>query len=327
MPLDHFHATVKDLATPIQTIVHKDDTIEEALQYLREKQINRKIIYIYVVDEANKLCGIIPTRKLLLCDNKAKVADVMQSRVIALKKDQSMQDAMELFARYNLLALPVVDEENYILGAIDVETYLEESFDIADARHRHDIFQMIGISLESEKKAPVWKNFQFRMPWILCNMIGGVFCAVISRYYSPVLAQFLLLAMFIPLVLSLSESISMQSMTYSLQMLRKPHLSKYLSWFLAKKEMKIIFLMALSAAIIVGGISLFWRDSIWASATIAFAILLSIFISASVGLFFPIFLHKTRLDPKVASGPVVLALADIMTMTIYLSLATWWLLG
>ena len=326
MDKKHLSILVKDVAKSVQTIVNKDDTIEEALSKMRHQQIDHKIIYFYVVDSENKLCGIIPTRKLLLCDSTAKIQDIMNEKVISLHQGQNLQEAMQLFARHSLLALPVVDDNDHIIGAVDVEMYMEESFDIADARHRFDIFQMIGISLEDEKKSSIWRNFRLRMPWIFCNMIGGIFCAIIANTFNNVLSHVILLAMFIPLVLSLSESISMQSMTHSIQILRRPRLTRKASFFLALKEFKVVLLMAISAALIVGLISLLWRGGGYASATIGFAILISVIIAASFGILFPIILRKTRLDPKVASGPVVLTLADVLTTSIYLSLATWWLL-
>jgi len=326
MDKKHLSVLVKDVAKPVQTIVNKEDTVEEALSKMRHRQIDHKIIYFYVVDSENKLCGIIPTRKLLLSDVSVKIKDVMNEKVISLYQNQTLQEAMGIFARHSLLALPIVDVNNHIIGAVDVEMYMEESFDIADARHRFDIFQMIGISLEDEKKLSIWKNFRLRMPWIFCNMIGGIFCAIIANTFNSVLSNVILLAMFIPLVLSLSESISMQSMTHSIQILKRPRLTRKGSFFLALREFKVVLLMALSAGLIVGMISLLWRGGGYASATIGFAIIISVVIAAFFGILFPIILRKTRLDPKVASGPVVLTLADILTTSIYLSLATWWLL-
>ena len=317
---------VSDVARPVETVVHANDTVEDALKSLREKHIQEKIIYFYVVDEEQKLLGVVPTRKLLLAELTSIVTDIMETSVIRLSINQTLHEAMEIFARHSLLALPVVDNEGHLLGSIDVEMYIEESFDIADARHRSDVFQIIGISLEEEKKRSIFGDYRVRMPWIFCNMIGGVLCAVISNFNENVLGKFLLLAMFIPLVLTLSESVSMQAMTQSMQFLRRPRNTWRLSLIRGFKEWKIVGLIALSSGFLVGLISLFWGDGFMPSATIGIGIMISVTLSSTFGILFPIFLHKTKLDPKVASGPVVLMLADVLTTAIYLSIATWWLL-
>ena len=322
----HLKKLLVDVVQPVSSVVFVHQTIEEAIAYLRLKHVEHKIVYVYVIDENQKLLGVVSTRKLLLEEPHVLILNIMETDITHLFADQTLEEAMETFARSSLLALPVVDKEEKLLGVIDVEMYIEESFDIANARHRSDIFQIIGLSLEDEVKSSAWGDYRLRMPWILCNMMGGIVCAIISHFHEVVLSKALLLAMFIPLVLTLSESISMQSMTHSLQFLRRPRISWKGSFFRLMREWQTVALMALSSGVFVGIISLLWKDGMIPSATIGFGIMLSIFISASCGILFPIILHKTKLDPKVASGPVVLMLADVLTTGIYLTLANWWIL-
>ena len=317
---------IKDIVKDVEIVLLETDSVSEAMKKLQDKHLDPRIIYFYVVDEEKRLKGIIPTRKLILCEADIKLSDVMERSVIKLKQDQTIKDAMECFAAYNLLALPVVDDEDRLLGVIDVDMYMEESFDIADARHRSDIFQLIGLSLEDEKKSSLLRNYRLRMPWIFCSMFGGIICAIVSRFNETVLSKALVLAMFIPLVLSLSESVSMQSMTHSIHFIRRPRFSIRSSFKRGIKEWQLIGLIALSCAIIVGLLSLLWGEEFLSSFVIGCGIFISIIISASFGLVFPIILHKIKLDPKVASGPIVLMLADIITTALYLGLATWWIL-
>jgi magnesium transporter len=317
---------VKDFAIPVHTTLHQDQTIEEALVSLRQRKIDEKIVYFYVVDDEGRLQGIVPTRQLLLKDPHHKIKEVMGFSVIRVYEDQTLEEAMELFSSHQLLALPVVDKNEHLKGIIDVQVYIEESLDIADSLHNRDVFQILGLNLEMGKRRSPWLSYRVRMPWILCNMGGGIACAVISFFYQAVLAQVLLLAMFIPLILTLSESISMQSMTQSLNLVRQPHVSWRRMFHRVFTEGKMVVLLALTCALTVGVISLFWGGGFGPSITIAVSLFVSITLSASVGASVPILLHARALDPKVASGPVVLMLVDIMTTALYLSLATWWLL-
>ncbi len=250
----------------------------------------------------------------------------MDTNLIHLRDHQTLQEATEFFESHRLLALPVVDSQEHFLGVIDVRHYLEEDVDVANSRHRYDIFQIIGIVVEEGKRPTVWRAYRNRMPWIFCNMFGGFACAIISHIYTNVLAQFLLLAMFIPLLLTLSESISMQSMTQSMQLLKRPvHRLQYVFQALVR-EWQIVLMLAVSSGVIVGSISLFWGDGVLPSLNIAVGIMISVVITASIGAAVPLILHFRKWDPRVAAGPIVLMFADVVTTFIYLSLGTWWLL-
>lgn len=324
--MKNFDKPLRDFVDPVRTTVHVDQTIEEALTFLREKHIEEEIIYIYVVDDERRLTGVVPTRSLLLSEPDTPILSVMDTSLITLNSEQTLQEAMEFLESHRLLALPVVDDKNHLLGVINVGHYLEEKVDVANARRRFDIFQMIGMVVEEGKRASVWNGYRSRMPWIFCNMFGGFACAIISRTFELVLAKVLLLAMFIPLLLTLSESISMQSMTQSMQLLkRQTHHLKYLFQALIR-EWQTVALLAISSGIIVGAVSLFWGDGLPPALTIGFGIMVSVLISASIGSAVPLILHARRWDPRVAAGPVVLMFADVLTTLIYLSLGTWWLL-
>lgn len=316
---------VKEFAIPVHTTLHQDQTIEEALISLRNRKIDDKIVYFYVVDDEGRLQGIVPTRQLLLKDPRQTIKEIMGFSVVRVTEDQSLEEAVELLSTHQLLALPIVDHQQHLVGIIDVQIYLEESFDMADARHSRDVFQILGLTLERKRKSP-WKSYRIRMPWIICNMLGGLACAVISFFYREVLSQVILLAMFIPLILTLSESISMQSMTQSLHVVQKRNFSWRRIFYHVLIESKMVILLALTCGITIGAISLLWGGGVNPSGTIAVALFVSISVSASVGASIPLLLHTQALDPKVASGPVVLMLADVITTTFYLSLATWWLL-
>lgn len=317
---------LRDFIVPVRTTIHIEHTVEEALRYLREKHITDEIIYIYVVDEERKLIGVVPTRRLLLEEPETPITDIMSSHLISLKGDQTLQEAMEFLETHHLLALPVVDDRNHLLGVIDVGLYLEEKVDVASARRRSDIFQMIGMYVEEGKRPSPWKGYRSRMPWIFCNMFGGFACAVISRVFEIVLAKVLLLAMFIPLVLTLSESISMQSMTQSMQLIKKHRRSWKYTIASLIREWQVVAMLAITSGIIVGSVSLLWGDGIGPGFTITFGIMISVYLTSTIGSAIPLILHARKWDPRVAAGPVVLMFADVLTTLIYLSLGTWWLL-
>lgn len=312
--------------SPVETAVLLTDSVDQGLASLRLKNIPQNIIYIYVVDEQHRLKGVVSTRQLLLGHPNQKIEEIMSKNVVKLYDHEPMKNGLALFAQNPLLALPVVDGQEKFLGIIDVQMVTDEKVDLASAQSRADVFQMIGLTLEEGKKTPLLRSYKLRMPWLLCNVFSGIVCAIISRFYEVVLSQFLLFAFFIPLVLTLSESASMQSMAQSLQFLRRPRFSWKTAIQQSQREWGVIALLAVSCALLVGILSLLWEGGFLASFTIAIGILSSVSISSLFGLAIPLLLHHFRLDPKVASGPVVLMIADMLTTALYLSLATWWLL-
>jgi magnesium transporter len=323
LSLQHpIHACVNE----VHTILSIEDTIEKGLAKLRALKAIDKIVYFYVVDNDHKLVGVVPTRKLLLSDPATAISEILLGSPVQLTSDQTLADALELFEKYRLLALPVVDKEGKFLGAIDVASYMEKTFDASSPNHRREVFQMVGLSLEDGKKTTVMRDYRLRMPWLLCNMLSGVVCAIISRINEQVLGKFLLLAFFIPLVLTLSESVSMQSMTQSLQFLRRPSFNWRHAIRIGYREWKVVWLVSISSGIMVGLLSLLWKDGLMPSIIIGIGITFSVIVSALFGISIPIILHRAKLDPKIAAGPVVLMIADALTTLFYLSLATWLLL-
>lgn len=315
---------VSQFVSETRTLLQLKDTVREALTKLRQEKISDKIIYFYVIDENHHLKGIVPTRKLLLASPESQIGQIMQHSIVSLQANQTLKQALEIFETHRLLALPVINQEGVFIGTIDIELYIEGSVDVADARHRREVFQLLGLTIE--EKVSVLRGYFLRMPWLFCNMIGGFACAIISQIHSVVIAKFLVLAMFIPLVLTLSESVSMQSMTQSFQFLRKSRLSLRFIFLKILREWKTVALLSATSGLFVGAISLFWGDGILASLTIGIGIFVSVILSASFGILIPIFLHAFRLDPKVAAGPVVLMFADVLTTLFYLTLASYWLL-
>ena len=144
----------------------------EAVKELLNRKIERKIVYFYVVDDQGRLQGVLSARKLLLSQSDEPIEAVMDRPVVSIHASKPLSEALELFHAHRLLALPVVDDDGRLIGAVDVELYAEEAPDLADRRRAHDIFEMIGVSVE-QRRASAVGGFNMRMPWLLCNVAGG----------------------------------------------------------------------------------------------------------------------------------------------------------
>ena len=322
----HKEILVKDLMQLPPMVVDEEESVENVLQALRKKECTGKILYFYVVNSENTLLGVLPTRALLLAETQEKVQNIMQTSVFFLPETMPYEKAMEALSHHRLLALPVVNHQKKLIGFFDIQMCLEENVDLFKEQRSHEIFQLLGMRLETNAYKHPMHAYAKRMPWILCNMLGGIACAIVSYIFQAVLIKVLLLAMFIPLVLALSESISMQSMTQSLQILKKQNISFKKIVSRVFFEIRVAILMSVTSGVLVGCLSLLWEAEVATAATIAAGITFSVILSAILGASIPIMLHSSKLDPKVASGPVVLTIADVTTTSFYLFLATYWLL-
>lgn len=280
-----------------------------------------RIVYFYVVDSNDRLVGVVPTRRLLGSQLEQRLSEVMIGPVITIPKDASVLDAYEFFMVHKLLAFPVVDEHKHILGVVDVGMFTDEAFDVADQTSMDRVFETIGFRLMQVRDVSPLRAFRFRFPWLLATITSGTICALLAGVYEMTLAKSLILAFFLTLVLGLGESVSMQSMTVTIQGLRSK--IPTLGWYLRtlRREVGAALLLGTACGLIVSVIAWIWRGDPLASVTIGSSILLTLCAASFFGLSVPSLLHKVKLDLKIAAGPVTLAMTDISTLLIYFSIA------
>ena len=297
------------------------EMVGEALHRVQRGRIEGRIIYFYVVDDQDRLQGVIPTRALLLNPPDTPIADIMQRGVTTIPETATLLDACEFFIQYRLLALPVVDSDGRIVGVVDVELYTDEIADLFQKEENEDVFQLIGVRLARLRQASIPTAFRGRFPWLLCNVAGGLGCAVLASLFETVLSEVVILAMFIPIVLALAESVSIQSLTLAIQV----HEPGKFRWAAAlrrlRREATIGLLLGAACGGIVGVAAMAQHHAPDVAVVILASITLSVTTAAIFGLAVPVAMRAARRDPKVASGPIALAMTDIATLSYYLGLA------
>ncbi len=298
-----------------------DFTVQQALDAIRQRGIGEKIVYFYVVDCDGQLAGVLPTRRLLTAPLEQRVSDVMIPRVVAIPQTATVLEACEAFVLHKFLAFPVVDERRRVVGVVDVGLLTEEAFDIAERQVTDELFERIGFRVAQVRDASPMRAFRFRFPWLLATIGSGTVCAWLASAYEVTLAKSIVLAFFLTLVLGLGESVSIQSMTVTIQALRamRPTFAWYVRAF--QREVGTAILLGVACGTVVGPIVWLWRGAGLAGFAIGASILLALCAACFFGLSVPALLHALRLDPKIAAGPVTLAFTDIFTLLFYFSLA------
>ncbi len=303
--------------------IQQDQTVGEALAKVRETPTIGRIIYFYVVDRQNRLSGVVPTRRLLLSASETPLAEIMVRDVVTLPESATVLDACELFTMHRLLAFPVVDAKRRIVGIVDVDLYTQGRSEIEEAERSDDLFQLIGVHLVEAQLGHPLTAFRSRFPWLLCNVAAGIMAAFLSGVFEDELQRVVALAMFVPVVLGLAESVSIQSVSLALQILhgQPPTLAAYVKKL--KREMLTGVMLGLLSATLVAIAALLWQRNGRLALCLLVGITGGVAAAAIIGMSMPNILRMLRRNPQVAAGPIALAVADMVTLLVYFSLARW----
>ncbi len=303
--------------------LHVKQTIAEALATIRQNPPEGRIVYFYVVDDDSRLKGVVPTRRLLLSAPEKSIGDIMAPDVIAIPATATVLEACEFFMFHRLLAFPVVNEEREIMGIVDVELYTDELKDLDRREASDDLFQLIGVHLADARQTSPVAAFRGRFPWLLTNIAGGILAAFLSGMFEAELQKVVALALFIPVVLALAESVSIQSVSLALQSLHggQPTVQAILKKLRAEAVTGLY--LGVASGLAVASVALLWLGQTRVFICLLGGVAGGVTCAAIIGVVMPNLLRLFQREPQVAAGPITLALTDMVTLTIYFTLARW----
>jgi magnesium transporter len=319
-----FNAPALNYARKDLPLLEADASVEKALETIRREGVGERVIYFYAVDGRKRLLGVVPTRRLLTAALATPLREIMVPRVIALPAEATVLEACEFFVLYKFLAFPVVDSERRVIGIVDTDVFMEgvlESDKTESEVARDDFFETLGFHLAQVRDASPWRTFRYRFPWLIATVVSGTACAILTGVFEATLARSLILAFFLTMVLGLNESVSMQSMSVTVQALH----SKRVTWLwfatALRREILTAFLLAVACGALVAMIVYVWHHDMRGALVIGGSIGASLITACLFGLAVPSLLHRWKLDPKIAAGPITLALADFFALTFYFTSA------
>ena len=327
----HFDEPVIAHARKDLPLLRADMSVADALETIRREGVGERIIYFYAVDERQRLVGVLPTRRLLTAPLDVTLDTIMVRRVAAIPATATVLEACEFFVLYKFFAFPVVDAERRVVGMVDVTLFTEEMMETepegtGPGSRADDLFEALGFHLAQVRDASPWRGFRYRFPWLLATVASGTVCAILAGFFEITLARSIVIAFFLTMVLGLNESVSTQSMIVTIQALRSVKVTG--RWFAGalRREFATAALLGFALGTIVGLIVWLWRDDVRAALVIGGSIALSMISACLFGLSVPSVLHRLRLDPKIAAGPLTLGLADFVALVLYFTSA-WLVFG
>ena len=330
-------ADIPDFDEPIVAHARKDlpllnvaMSVDEALTQIRREGVGERVIYFYAVDDERRLAGVLPTRRLLTAPLETRLEQIMIRKVVALPATATVLDACEFFVLYKFFAFPVVDEERRIVGVVDVSLFRQEVLEAGDREREGELvkppgeefFHALGFSLSQVRGASPLRVFRYRFPWLLATVLSGTICALLAGAFETTIASSLVIAFFLTLVLGLNESVSMQTMSVTIQALRSAAVNK--RWFLHtfRRELATAGLLGASCGALVFCIVGLWQRDLAGAVVVGGSVAISLVTACLFGLSVPSLLHWLKLDPKIAAGPVTLAFTDFCALLFYFGSAS-----
>lgn len=294
-------------------------TIGQATQYLQSMVHDKKgkVSYIYVVDKNNRLEGVIQIRDLIFHPLHAPVKKILVSPVVQVETGMSQMDVAKLLQRHRYLGLPVVDADQKLVGVISADNALQ----ILEEEAIDDIAKAVGTSAEEVKTRSTLRILQLRLPWLCVSIASGLLCAFILNLFDQGSQTLILLFLFVPVVLGVSESAGVQGATIVVQNLASGNASFKDLGALLFREIFVGVLIGIICGCIVGVVASYWQANPSIGLALALSMILTISLSALIGAVLPLLFRSFKIDPAMASGPLVLAICDIQTLAVYFSVA------
>ncbi len=311
--------TAGRIMTPDFIALREDITAKEAIASLQKEYSDVEMpFYLYVVDEYGKLVGVSSLRQLVVVPPGTPLKQFMTTNVFSVNTDTDQEEVAKLVARYDILAVPVVDENNRLVGIVTVDDVI----DIFRTEATEDILKMAGVGEEYVETKSILKSTRIRLPWLFASCIGGVVAIIIIGRFESVLQQVAYLAAFIPVIMGMGGNIGTQSSTIVVRGLATGRLVVRDIWSVVVKELCIGLILGVVYGILIAAVAQFSYSTFMLAISVGLALMSSMAIAALVGSFVPMVMARLNIDPAVSTGPFVTTAIDIISVFFYFILAT-----
>ena len=311
--------TAGGIMVPDFIALREDTTAREAIESLQKEYMDVEMpFYLYVVDEYGKLVGVSSLRQLVVVPPDTPLKDFMTTDVIAVKTDVDQEEVAKIVARYDILAVPVVDEYGKLIGIVTVDDII----DIIREEATEDILKMAGAGEEFVETQSVLRSTRIRLPWLFASCVGGIIAFIIIGRFEESLSKFIYLAAFIPVIMGMGGNIGTQSSTIVVRGLATGRLNIRDIWSVVFKELAIGLILGVIYGALIGIVAQVRYDTETLAISVGVALICSMSIAALVGSLVPMLFARINIDPAVATGPLVTTAIDIISVFFYFTIAT-----
>jgi len=301
-------------------------TAGEATREVRRAAETEMVFYLYLMDEDGHLSGVLSLRQLVTASDEMVLSDLMIRDVVKVHVTTDQEEAARLVSRYNLLAVPVVDHNEVLVGIITVDDVI----DVLREEATEDILKMAGTSEEEISTFSVLRSVKVRLPWLIVTWLGGVgamkLIGAFEGQFTGHIAVFATLAAFVPIIMGMGGNIGTQSLSITVRGLATGRIDPQLLGRVILKEIRVGFLLGIACGIPLMLVGWLLNSSITLGLAVGLAICCNMIVAALMGTLLPLFAVKLHIDPAVASGPFVTTCSDIIGISIFFLIASIFLL-
>jgi magnesium transporter len=314
----------EDSAGSIMTVEYIDVTlqmtVQQTLDKIRTIGIHSETVYTCYVVEKRKLCGIVTAEALLTNDGDTQVKELMEENYIFIRTTDDREDAAKLFRKYGLIAIPVLDQEGYIVGIVT----FDDAIDVLTEETTEDIHKMAAIasSEESYLKTSVLEHARHRILWLLILMFSATITGAIITKYENAFTAIPLLVSFIPMLMDTGGNCGSQSSTLIIRGLAVDELHFSDFFTILWKEFRVAIVVGVVLAL-ANGVRIFWvYKNLPMAVVVAASLVVTIVIAKLVGCILPILAKRLHMDPAIMASPLITTIVDTCSIVIYFQIAT-----
>lgn len=311
--------TAGRIMTPDVFALHEDVTISEAIATLQRKSDELEMVfYVYVVDDRHHLVGVVSLRELLLNPPSMPLKKIMSTDVISLPTSADQEEVARIVGQYNLVAVPITDEENRLVGMVTVDDVV----DVIREEATEDLYSLAGVDTEERVGTPALRSIRLRLPWLYVNLITAVIASTVVYAFQGTISQVVALAVLMPIVAGMGGNAAIQTLTVTVRGLALGELSWANTKRVILKEVMVGIGNGIGNGLVVGVLAWVWFGRPMLGVVIALAMISNMFVAGLMGTLIPLVLKRLRADPAVASGIFVTTFTDVCGFFSFLGLAT-----
>ena len=314
--LQYDEDTAGGLMSTEMVVVNENWSMPECLKEMRQQAEELdEIYYVYVVDDDERLCGLFPLKKMITSPSVSKVKHVMSTKIISVDVDTPIDEVTLLIEKYNLVAIPVVDKINRLVGQITVDDIMDE----VREQTEHDQQLTAGLAQDVETSDSVFIQTKARLPWLMIGMIGGIVSSLLLDCFTETLGSHPEMALFIPLLAGMGGNVGTQSSAIAVQGLANNSLDPHHIWSHIFKEMIVAIINATILSLIVYIYNFFVYGAIdIVTLSVPLSLFVVVLFASGFGTLIPMVLERIDINPAFATGPFIQIINDLSGMTFYM---------
>lgn len=315
--------TAGGLMTTDYVAVKANWTAEKTIVELRRLAPDAETAYyVYAVDEVGVLVGVLSLRELIVAPPATPISTIMRSRMVKVLASDDQEEVARTVSKYNLMAVPVVDESGVLLGIITADDVI----DVLEEEATEDIYRFASSSAAEAKAGPlagIWLAVRSRLPWLVMLLFLEMIAGTVVEQYAELLKTMTVLAFFIPVMAGEAGNAATQSIAVVVRGLATGDIVPSEAIRVVWRELRVGTVVGLACGVTLFAAAWIWQGDVQVAAITGIALTLVLPVAKLLGALFPMLIHRIGLDPAVASGPFITTLTDVLSMLTYFGVATW----